>query len=272
MPNPGFELINTTIGKPAFWQPAYYILFPLDSNCTWVGVDSMSFPTNDAHSGNYALELRTATYCQSNTVGGNIRTMLYDVDTFADQRIPFAKRPAQFSFYYKLFSVMADRGYAEVSIEDSTGNVVADAGVNYYQAATWTQATIPLTYHTTDTPAYLTIKFRLYNDSGLHYGTRFLIDDIDLEGITGVNDIPSPALLSCYPVPATSALYLRTPENMNGPCRISITDAMGRLVQVRKLTATANTELKLDVESLPPGVYFVKLNSGSASASGKFVK
>ncbi len=271
MPNPGFELQNTITGKPAYWQSIYNIIMPVDSNCIWQGLDSVTFTTGEAHSGNYAYEMRVATYCQ-NALGGNIKAVLYDVDSFVDQRIPFSKRPADFSFYYKLTALLADRAYVEVVLEDSNSHTVADAKINYYQASNWTLGKIPLTYHSADTPAYLTMKFYLRNDWGLHYGTRFLIDDINLEGTTGINDVKKNEILNCYPVPAKDILYVHTGEQMSGAAHLYIVDAMGKQVQSNQLAIVANGETKIDVESLPQGMYFIKLASGNIIASGKFIK
>lgn len=271
--NPGFELRNTD-GTAAYWQPAGLIVLPVDTNCSWTGLDSIRRITTDAHTGNYAFELRVATYCAT-AIGGNIRPVRYNVDSFTDQRVPFTQRPAAFTFYHKLFPMQGDGVLVQVMLEDQNGSTVADGTLKLQQAATsWSQVSIPLVYRSGDVPEFLHMSFFLHSDSILHYGTRFLIDDISHTAATNVVPVkPDYEALSCFPVPATEQLSVRL-NDLPGhtTAQISITDATGRLLRGEVAATQGNGMLHIDVKELPQGIYFIRVQADRIRGAGRFIK
>lgn len=271
--NPGFELRNAD-GTAAYWQPASLIAMPIDTNCSWIGLDSIRHITTDAHTGNYAMELRVATYCAA-AISGNIRPVRYNVDSFTDQRVPFTQRPAAFTFYHKLFSIQGDGALVQVTLEGLNGNVIANGVLRLQQPATgWSQASIPLAYYSNDVPELMRMSFTLQSDSVLHYGTRFLIDDISHTAATGiVAATPAYEALSCFPVPAKEQLSVRL-NNLPGhtTAQIFITDATGRLLRGEVTATQGNGMLHIDVKELPQGIYFIRVQAGRIRGAGRFIK
>jgi len=271
--NPGFEMRNAD-GTAAYWQrlPASIVVHK-DSSCTMTGsLDSIAFVTTDAHSGSYAFEMRALNYCDSFGMAGNIQTTLYNVDTsFVDKRIPFTERSKAFTFYYKLLPVKKDYALVNVLLENDNGTVAsAELKINS-AAASWSLATMPLIYINTDTPKYLTITFQLVNDSLVHYGSRFLIDDINHIVTTGIPTGESRTFLSCYPVPAGDELFLQINGVSTANGLICITDAMGKVIKTEAISFLANTA-RINVKDLARGMYFIQLSIGAVSAKGRFVK
>ncbi len=273
IPNPGFETLNAT-GDAANWRQTDIISLPIVPGCLWIGSDSMEFTTDEAHTGSYAYELRISTYCEY-SYGGRVSATRFDFDTFTDQRIPFTERPYAFTFYYKLFPLSGDRGAIQISLEAEDGSAVANATMQFADsAATWALATVPLTYHSTDIPGYLKMKFMILADSDYHWGTRFLIDDIDQIGTTGVSGISgSEQYLQCYPVPAENRLYVLMPaQSISGDAMVNIADATGRIIRKEQLAMPGNRKLELNTADLAKGIYFLDIVTGETRLKGKFMK
>ena len=84
-----------------------------------------------------------------------------------------------------------------------------------------------------------------------------------LEGGTG---------LSLYPVPATDDLFVRHELKTTQPVNISVFDVTGKQVLQREAERLHDSELRLDISSLSPGVYILQIRNGEALVSGRFTK
>jgi hypothetical protein len=74
-------------------------------------------------------------------------------------------------------------------------------------------------------------------------------------------ELPTPTAIQVWPNPTSGALHLRLPEN-SGPAALSLTDITGRAVHHERLTAN-NTEHLLELQHLPPGMYFLQVRAES---------
>ena len=91
------------------------------------------------------------------------------------------------------------------------------------------------------------------------------------------NTSAGPALLagtslSLYPVPAMDDLFVRHELKTSQPVNISVIDMTGKQVMHRDAQRLDESELRLDISSLPPGVYILQLRNGEVLASGRFTK
>jgi uncharacterized repeat protein (TIGR01451 family) len=77
----------------------------------------------------------------------------------------------------------------------------------------------------------------------------------------------SPASAELYPNPATNELTIKTAQNTY--TSFTITNTMGQLMMQQQLT---QTQTKVDVTAIPPGLYYVMLKGDNASKVMKFVK
>lgn len=86
----------------------------------------------------------------------------------------------------------------------------------------------------------------------------------------GIKSEPENQLLNTYPNPAFNKLYVSVGNNKYSK-QISIYDLYGKeLITTRSQN---NTETELDIQSLAPGVYFIKIKTdNNLFYSGKFVK
>ena len=77
------------------------------------------------------------------------------------------------------------------------------------------------------------------------------------------------ASLSIYPNPAVNETFV-TIENA-GLNEVSVYDIQGRLVSTMNCVANAGEQIRLSVENLNSGVYFVRVNSESSTQNAKLV-
>ena len=78
--------------------------------------------------------------------------------------------------------------------------------------------------------------------------------------------------LSMYPVPATNDLFVRYELKTSQPVNISVIDMTGKQVLQREAERLDDSELRLDISSLSPGVYILQIRNGEALVSGRFTK
>jgi hypothetical protein len=78
--------------------------------------------------------------------------------------------------------------------------------------------------------------------------------------------------LSLYPVPATDDLFVRYELKTSQPVNISVIDMTGKQILHREAERLDESELRLDISSLSPGVYILQLRNGEVLASGRFTK
>lgn len=84
----------------------------------------------------------------------------------------------------------------------------------------------------------------------------------------------TPYSLELIPNPASSQVMVRMSHPGAGPGELRVYDVHGRCVSMHTIRPLqyGDTEFRLDVRGLRPGVYFVILGTGAHRASGKLVK
>jgi hypothetical protein len=78
--------------------------------------------------------------------------------------------------------------------------------------------------------------------------------------------------LSLYPVPAVDDLFVRHELKTSQPVNISVIDMTGKQVMQREAVRLDESELRVDISSLSPGIYILQLRNGEVLASGRFTK
>lgn len=269
--NPGFEMIDPVLHTPAYWQPKSFMVVILDTNCTTLGADSTYFASTDAHSGNYAAEIRTAINCNI-PYSGQTQQVRFNADTFADLRAPFSQRPGAFTFFYKLLPVSGDGAQVTISLEEADGTHIADALLTIYGIAPfYRKATIPLTYHSTATPEFLNMKLKIHNDTVVHFGSRFLIDDINTTP-TGVTNVQQGKGIDIYPIPAGDDITLCIPDLPAGTkAVIRLCDITGKMLRSETVNFQQG-KVHCNVQNLANGTYFIQTEINNERYAGRFVK
>lgn len=89
------------------------------------------------------------------------------------------------------------------------------------------------------------------------------IYNIELEGITSVEELPE-SKLSIYPNPASEELHISV-ENLTGQAEVSLTDLQGRVLISQEIILDGKSEVKLNLNSISSGTYFIEINNASES-------
>lgn len=89
---------------------------------------------------------------------------------------------------------------------------------------------------------------------------------IKVDNCTGVDELEA-GNISVYPNPASSFLTIKSAENITS---VMVVDMLGKAV-ITDNTSKKNT-IQLDIETLPAGFYFVKINTATAQKLVKVVK
>lgn len=195
----------------------------------------------------------------------------YDTIGIISYYNPSVTEPDGDSLYYELVSPMengiAIPGYttpatsSTFSIDHATGTVTWDAPVSnctYYYDIKISEWRHP----GTGAPAY-------YIGSTMQDILNWVSNP------TGIVDPGDTDLhLFVYPNPSESTLLLDFDTWEHGSARIEIINTLGQQVLLTNNTSfsTGHNNTSVDIQSLPPGVYFVKLAIGTQRTAQRFVK
>lgn len=98
-----------------------------------------------------------------------------------------------------------------------------------------------------------------------------LLDALDEALTVGTDETSAGDLrISVYPNPVTDMLYIDFAEAGQGLYRAELINTAGQIVS-RQLMDAAPGSYRMDLDRLPPGVYYLRLSGGSGSAMRKLV-
>ena len=75
-------------------------------------------------------------------------------------------------------------------------------------------------------------------------------------------------LIKLSPNPASDFLHFELPENISETTELSIIDLQGRNVSSQDMTSTQS----IDINSLPVGMYLLRIVAGDQVFTGRFIK
>ena len=265
IPNASFETMLTN-GLLSNWKPPFLVLtITIDSN----GVahsDSLSSytfyqMTNDAHSGNKALELNNIyNYTQQINYPAGI-SVGNDSDVYSSfsNSISLIEQPDEFNFYYKYFPINNDTAYAHADIFDSIGNLIGDATIllsgtiNSYSNAT---AKINYTVNAIAKSGTIDIATSQPNSINSHFGTRLLVDDISFKKATiGIQNVNiDAASINIFPNPAQNQIEIKSETAIRS---VKIKNIVGDLCYDSLLAETNSTII--NTNKFPNGIYMIEI-------------
>lgn len=265
--NGGFEALSS-LEMPSYWTTGIELIIIGDS----VGVDSAKYLLNstDVHSGQHAAELRNSyNYTQNHgSPGVWFATPLEEgYNGFPAFDVPVLERPQAVTFWAKYAPVEGDTGYVEVSVfsqfQEPIGVGSLRIGGN---VDTYTNFDVPINYSSTDSAAYINIRFVTIVPGGnAHLGTRMLIDDVEINYMqTGIAEVGS-GLLQFFPNPASDQVRVAGLE-VGAAATVRVFDATGRVVIMQTLTNGL-----LSLEGSAPGAYLVQVRQGGILYQGRLV-
>lgn len=261
--NPGFELLNTD-STLMNWRFAGILSIGMNDSLLDDGF--ILGKSTDAHSGQYALELRNAFNITTNApvYHGSVVNTLPDSNLYQGFTtfIPISGKPTSLQFYYKFSqNPYQDSAKAWIRIYNN-----AQIEIGYAQIVFWDLAPnyqfmqIPITYNLINgqldsIPAFVSIGFSnlIHLAAGPHVGQRTLIDDLSL----GFTPLSVPMLTSdeihCFPNPVRNTLFIQNAEP-------AVSKTLYNQIGQQIIETTGN---QINVSELTTGIYFLRLNSNS---------
>ena len=269
--------VPTGVEAPTNWQTfddvfSGFAGLPLPASTTTVT------KSTDAHGGSYAARLETKNYA---LLGGNVPgamalgTRVIDFGSLYSG-VPYTSRPTQMQFWYKLTGAGAatDGSGVSVSLSRTTNGVSTD--ITYVQqvlapAATYTLATVPLTYTSTATPDSLHIEFYTGSVQNITAGTVLLVDDISFVTGTATRAGLLDAPVTVAPNPSTDGRFeLHSPEPALLAAPFTVTDLTGRVV-LQAPKASPATNRSIDLSTAAAGLYTLQLQTDRGMVVRKLV-
>jgi hypothetical protein len=267
--NPGFELINSD-SSASYWGTTLILIVDVD---TITPVDSIIYDgsalygiVHDAHSGNNAIEIRNIwNYTDDLLFTGNLYSGVDSIFSSYGLLTPINYTPLSFSFYYKYTRVGNDSAFAKLEVFDSDANIIGTAMAILPEGqSSYTQCNSPVTYTSNAPAAYITASFGPSLNQ-VHFGSRLKIDDVSLEQPLSIADEQhTSSMISLYPMPCRDRLFIA-----GGPDKIE-------QAEIYNLTGSLQLKDKLpgreiNVSSLVPGIYFLKLSYPDFSRTAKVI-
>jgi hypothetical protein len=280
VPNPSFDQFNTD-GTIRNWGNVYLFSVAIDSSGNQFG-DSIYldfnyyFPTQNAHSGEYAIELRNS--YNYTTQQGRAGAIVADLDSVftawsSFETIPVSQNPKEFSFYYQYYPVNGDTGLAEVIVFDSLMEEIGHSTVILSEMKdTYTYSSDVIDFNLETEAAAVLIKFSTFYTTvpdvrTASLGTRLVIDDVALSTSTGFNLLNvDKNQVQVYPNPTSGYLYIHSKELT--PSKINVYNQMGQLVLAETITPNQNA---ISTTSLAKGIYTLSVENAGSKSMHKIV-
>ena len=129
-------------------------------------------------------------------------------------------------------------------------------------------------YATDNQKTTMTVRYQNWQHQIELTGRQVYLCQFDLSIITG-NEALS-ATVRLFPNPVTDKLTIEWPSSVNKSTEISVINQAGQVVKQQPLIEGHNLrptqQTTLSVSDLPPGLYFIKLQSGQNQVVKRFFK
>jgi len=273
IPNSGFEILNTN-NNISQWSKAFLMVIWIDSTGESHG-DSIVFdspnnalylPSTDAHSGQYALEMRNA-YNFTSGIGITGGAILSSEETYNigfELPVPVSPiLPESFSFYYKYFPMASDSAQAIAKMFDVDGVQIGEAGITLGgTVSNYTFASAPINYSELRPVENISISFATATMENLPtFGTRFLVDDVSLDGTLGLKE--KEQNLSLFPNPANSEFVI---SGLQGNEQFTLFNLGGK-----QLDFKIDEAGRMNCSSWSDGVYLLNITNEAGSFIQKII-
>jgi hypothetical protein len=276
VPNPGFEKFDT-LGGAKHWTRMYMFPAWLDSNGVFHKDTILAGPrfyqvSSDAHSGAAAMELLNGyNISRKEGIAGAVDlTGLPDAYGGFNSRVAVTSAPKELRFWYKFLPVGGDTAQALLITYDSTGAESGFAEILLTnRASTYTMASVPIGYLKPETgAASFSLSFSASKtSSSAHFGTRLLIDDVNLSSL-GIHQ-EQVRTLNSYPTVVNDQVHVELPA-LTQCTGWQLLNASGQIL--RSGTLKSASRLSLTVPELPAGNYVIALQANDGRYMTRFIK
>ncbi len=116
------------------------------------------------------------------------------------------------------------------------------------------------------------IKFEFETGENGAIGNNIFIDDINIESLTGIEEVNALENIQVYPNPVKDILYIQLPQNEITLNSIVVRDLSGRAVETisaSRISADSQGSIQLNVNNYVSGIYFVNITSSNGSTVTK---
>lgn len=223
------------------------------SNQWYIGEPIMPVvQTNDAYSGNYAIELNTFIDSRGDTSWSSITN-----GTFGEGQmeggVPFVGDPIAIEFYYKFFPTGFDTAYVNVEFKKT--------GFSSQWGGAW--VTDPASSYTLRSNSFFlnspdSVLISLHG--GRNPGTQLILDDLNFIFPVGVSEFVDVKKIVAYPNPVKDVLNLRFELKAAKNVSVNLIDVTGK-----KLSS-------LDFGQLNQGVYDQTFNTANFGSGIYFIE
>lgn len=265
IPNPGFEnwttstKENQTIRDPEGW-------YTPNTLSVFFGEPEMAKQTADAYEGSSALMLMNLANERKTT--SFALTFKETAKGENDDKFPVSGKVTAFKGFYK-YTYTAPSDSCRMMILLFRNGVTVGSGefTSGEKVSDYTSFTAPIEYYQDSLPDAATINiFTSVND--FHEGTVLTIDALSLvTPQTGFDDVEEPVLeASVYPNPVYGIAGVQFKQLQQGKTSIAVYNVLGTLVQTLAADehfAAGTHNVDWDTETLPAGMYFVKVTQDS---------
>ncbi len=295
MANSGFEEWDTLAYDPdnniLIVEPARWSSLKSADQLADVAPD-VCFLTTDAHSGNYAVNLKNIS---SFTVANGIMTTgrvhaemdktkayAYTIPEVWEYHMRLSGRPDSIVGWYKYVSKDGDIGslnfdlhlgaYKKPASPDDSVHLVGSAEflTPDHDVTGWTRFSVPFTYFKADTlPEYVLAVVSSGNGFDAKAGSELWLDDLEMiykdGNTTSVKKLPvsQGKLTSWY---ARGVLNVAFKKNSNKTFHLSVINIIGKTVYNGEITANERKQILLNQ---PQGIYIIRVSDERESFTKK---
>ncbi len=297
--NQGFETWSNDMAVPTAMNPNngnnttgwceynYFNYAPMGSSPI-----SVKRCTDTVHSGNYSARIQTQVYSStswniyknwgipfighiySDTLGilfnGNVNELAI---TYVPG-IPFTQKITQFSFYYQYKPSGNDTAECRVMLVNHRSPVAGGRFKTNISTASsgWQQATINLTYVSSQTPDTLWVLFSASSlDRNPKPGSVLWVDDASVTLPTGIFQMfEKNDNIQMYPNPTNGIISLvQQSQAIRKQQIIEIYNLIGE--KIYSAVNNQQSEFTIDISNQPKGIYFLNLTDGETSNTKKII-
>ncbi|OWY25763.1 hypothetical protein C7N43_31645 [Sphingobacteriales bacterium UPWRP_1] len=268
IPNPGFE---NWVQYGGYKDPEGW--YTINSLTVLGGLVTVAQATGaDAHSGTYAMRLRSGSIFGQVAPGIAATGSINPTTQAIDGGVPYNLRPYYFTGWYKYQPAGADTATISATFtrwnpDTQQAELVAESIFSQTQTVNeYTGFWVPVNYYSTETPDTMVIVILSSSGEAPVANSTLYVDDLLFDYQTGTGSLPLPELPAAYPVPASDAFYI---NNTGGQAlHLQLLYPNGQQVETLPLVPGIN---RIGVEALPPGLYYYRLTgaNGCSVAAGK---
>jgi hypothetical protein len=186
----------------------------------------------------------------------------------------YAARPASVTGWYQFSATGNDRFGVNVALfkGGEGGTLVAlAASADPTLHASYTQFDVPFVYYTPDIPDLCIMQFSValpFQESAVHVGSYFLIDDLALSGTTEVAEagaLPAAFRLDQnFPNPFNPSTMISYQLPVAGNVRLTVYDLMGKEVAtlVNERKEAGRYQVTFNAVGVASGIYLCRIQAG----------